>query len=348
MNAITLLFLAATAAAQTSGFDVYADGATLHRLEGRGGAILHRRSGDGGRTWSAPARVDAGRPKAYHLTAGDMRVAAAGDLLLAVWSADGEGPHGSGPLVMARSEDAGKTWKPAASPAGKGKAGRRFPALAAAGGRFVAAWIDRSSNAKLLASTSEDGGRSWTPPAALDEDICECCWNTAHASGGTVSVLFRDKDPRDMKVASSTDGGKTWSIAPAGPQGWKINSCPHAGGALAGDAALHALSYTGREGAMGLHVGPVGGPQSRLGGENAKHADLAGAGGRLAAAWTEEGAVWAAVSEDGKAWSEPRRLSAEKKKVSQPRVSAAGAGFRAFWLEQEGDGPARLRETALP
>lgn len=342
-----LLALACAASAATTGLDVLAEGNTLHRLEGVDGAIRYRRSDDGGKTWSKPARVDAGRPKAYHFTSGDARLASDGGVLLAVWSASGKGPHDSGPLVMARSEDGGKTWQAAASPAGEGQAGRRYPALVGAGGRFTAAWIDRDGRSALLASVSEDGGKSWSKPAVLDGDMCECCWNAAHASGGKVSVLFRDKDPRDMKVASSSDGGKTWSTAPAGPSGWKINACPHVGGALAGEAP-HALTWTGREGAMGLHVGPVGGAQSRLGGEGAKHADLAASGPRLAAAWAEDGGIWAAVSEDGKAWSEPRRLSAEKKKVSQPRVSAAGAGFRAFWLEKDGNGPASLRDSFLP
>lgn len=342
-----LLALAVNACAATTGLDLLSDGKALHRIEGVDGKVLYRRSEDGGKSWSRPARVDAGLPAAYHFQSGDARLATDGSVLVAVWSAAGEGPHGSGPLVTARSTDGGKSWQPAASPAGEGKAGRRYPALAGADGRIVAAWIDRDEKSALLASVSEDGAKSWAPPAVLDPAICECCWNDAHAGDGRLTVLFRDKDPRDMKAATSTDGGKTWTVAAAGPEGWKINACPHVGGALAGPVP-HALTWTGREGVMGLHVGPLGGQQSRLGGEGAKHADLASSGPRLAAAWAEDGAVWAALSEAGVSWSKPRRLSLQDKRVSQPRVSAAGAGFRAFWLEREGQGPARLAEAALP
>jgi hypothetical protein len=347
--AVLLSVLSAVPApAAPKGYDVLSEGARLHRLEEDKGAILYRRSDDAGRSWTRPVRVDKGRPAAYHFGAGDVRLAADGGALLAIWSATGDGPHDSGPLVVARSTDAGRSWTAAASPAGEGRAGRRYPALAGGGGRFVAAWIDRASNAKLLASVTEDAGATWSAPAVIDGDMCECCWNAAHASGGRVSVLFRDKDPRDMKVATSADGGRTWATKPAGPQGWAFNGCPHVGGALAGGDTLHALTWTGSEAEMGLHVGPVGGKQSRLGGPGAKHADLASSGPRLAAVWNEGGAAWAASSPDGASWSEPQRLSGAKSKAAYPRVVAAGGAFRAFWLEKEGEGPARLRETALP
>lgn len=348
MIATMLLFLAAGASAQVTGFDVYADGGVLHRLDGEKGGLFYRRSADGGKGWTVPVRVDAGLRPAYRFAAGDARVAASSGTVLAVWSAKGKGPMGAGGLVVAASSDGGRTWSGAASPSGSGDFGRRFPALAASGGVFTAAWLDRASNAKLMAARSEDGGRSWSEPALLDGDVCECCWNAATASGAGVSVLYRDRDPRELSVASTADG-KTWSARKISPFGWRFNGCPHVGGGLASAGSKdYALVWTGQDGALGLHaVGPDGRP-ARLGGEGARHGDLAASGARLAAAWDEGGSVWSATSADGKAWSAPKRVSDGKAAASYPRVVASGAGFRAFWLEKDGEGPARLRAAAVP
>lgn len=349
MNGILILWLATAAAAQTTGYDLSADGGVLHRIEGEGGAIRYRRSPDGGKTWSAPARVDAGRPAAYRFGAGDARVAASGVTVLVVWSAKGTGPMGTGGLVVAKSTDSGKTWAAAASPSADGDFGRRFPALTASGGVFTAAWLDRKSNAKVLASRTSDGGAAWSKPALLDDDVCECCWNAALASGGKTYVLYRDKDPRDMAVAATGDDGETWRSKPVSPFDWRFNGCPHVGGALAeSGGTLYSLVWTGKDDAMGLYVAGGDGAPRRLGGPGAKHGDLAASGGRLAAVWDEDGGVWYATSAGGAAWSAPRRLSGAKARAAHPRVVAGGPDFRAFWLEKEGDkAPARLRDAAL-
>lgn len=366
MIAILLLSAAsAFAAPAATGFDVYADRGVLHRLEGRGGgdgppALLYARSGDGGKTWSEGVRVDAGRRAAYRFAEGDAQVAADGDALLAVWTATGTGPYNAGPLVAARSEDGGKTWLSAAPPdGGTDDHGRRFAEIAAAGGVFHAVWLDREGKSWVRAARSEDGGRTWSAPASLDRDACECCWNALAASGKRVWILYRGKNPRDMAVAASSDGGARWGKPRAvSPFGWSFNGCPHVGGALAPSAdgrVVHALVWTGREDKMGLYVarsrdaGESWDPPARLGGSGARHADLARSGTRLAAVWDEAGAIWAATSADGVAWSAPRRLSPAKAEAAAPRVAAAGGGgFRAFWLEKGAKaGPARLADAPL-
>lgn len=343
MNAFILL-AAGLAAAQTTGFDVSASGAVLHRIEGDK-TISYRRSEDGGKTWTAPVRVDKGLPAPYRFVEGDARVAGEGANVLVVWSAKGKGPMGTGALVLARSEDGGGTWAGAASPSGEGDFGRRFPALAAGGGRFTLAWLDRKTNAKVLAATSDDAGKSWSAPAVLDDDVCECCWNAVLSDEKETAVLYRDTHPRDMAVA--TNDGKSWSTKVAGPKGWNFNGCPHVGGALArAGGKLVALVWTGKDEEMGLHLVEVGGkPIQRLGGGSAKHADLAGAGGTgLAAVWDDAEGVWAATNDAGgsNTWN-PMKLAPAG---SSPRVVAAGGRYRAFWLEKTAKG-ARVMEKAL-
>lgn len=351
---ITYLFalLAAAASAAPGGFDVYADGRRLHRLEGEAGkevALTYRRSEDGGKTWTAPVRVDGGRP-AYRFGAGDARLAAEGDDVFALWARPGKGPYGSGPLAVARSTDGGRSWSEAASPAGETASGRRFPALAVSSGVLNAVWLDRETNSKVMASRSSDGARTWSSPVALDADACECCWNSALAAGdGAVYAMYRDKDPRDMRAVVSRDGGRTWSRpATAGKFGWDFKGCPHVGGALARAAGgLAALVWTGKEDAAGLYAlsspdGRSWGKPLKLADAGAKHADLASSGSRLAAAWSDGGRIWGALSPDGKSWSKPKPLSGEPAGASHPRVAPAGKGFRVFWVEKAGFADAAL------
>ncbi|MBI2386374.1 MAG: exo-alpha-sialidase [Elusimicrobia bacterium] len=344
MIAHLFALLAVAASAAPGGFDVHADRGRLHRLEGESGkevALTYLRSDDGGRTWSAPVRVDAGRP-AYRFGAGDARVAAEGDEVYAMWARPGNGPYGSGPLAVARSTDGGRSWSEAASPADGTPFGRRFPALAVSSGVLHAVWLDRKTNSKVLASRSTDGARTWSSPVTLDPDACECCWNAALAAGGgEVYAMYRDKDPRDMRTVVSRDGGKTWSKpAAAGPFDWGFNGCPHVGGALASaGGGVTALVWTGKEGKAGVYAVPspdglAWGRPVKLGGPGAKHADLASSGSRLAAAWNDGGRIWAAVSADGRSWSKPKPLSGENDPASHPRVAPSGTGFRVFWVEK--------------
>lgn len=345
MKIATLLLLSAVAAsAAPGGYDVYADGGRLHRLEGDSGpevAVTYRRSDDGGKTWTAPVRVDGGRP-AYRFGAGDARVVAEGDAVYALWARPGQGPYRSGPLAAARSTDGGKTWTPAASPSEGKPFGRRFPALAISAGVVHAVWLDRGDKSKVLASRSADGARTWSSPVTLDPDACECCWNAAIAGkDGAVYALYRGRKPRDMDAVVSRDGGMTWSKpAAAGPFGWGFNGCPHVGGALASTGnGVNALVWTGKDEQAGLYAFPspdgvTWGRSVKLGEAGAKHADLTASGSLLAAVWDDGGKIWGAVSGDGKSWSKPSRLSDENHDASDPRVAASGSGFRVFWVEK--------------
>ncbi|UPT74574.1 MAG: glycoside hydrolase [Elusimicrobiota bacterium] len=336
--ALAAALIAGSAAAATGGLDVAADGGRLHRLESPSGpnvALNYRRSDDGGKTWTAPVRVDGGRP-AYHFGAGEARVAGDGSRVFALWARPGRGPHGSGPLAVAVSTDGGKTWTAGASPAGAGSVGRRFPALVAADGAVHAFWLDRASNAKLLASRSTDGAKSWSKPVVVDEDVCECCWNAALAADGAVWVLYRDKDPRDMGAAVSRDGGRTWSKpARPGAFGWGFDGCPHVGGALApAKGGVAALVWTGKSEDAGLYVfetanGADWKRAARLGGAGAKHADMATSGTKQAVVWDEEGKFTARRATPGVSRGfSPRRAAIRGSPPSKAASASSGAGKR--------------------
>ncbi|HLL89448.1 MAG TPA: sialidase family protein, partial [Tepidisphaeraceae bacterium] len=118
--------------------DVYADGSRLHVLtavrDGGGGPRLqYVHSNDGGVTWSAAVDVpDAGT--APQVTRGaDAHVAAAGDRLVAAWTAHSATDRfGSGGLATAVSGDGGRTWRVGPNPVDDpSDAGRAFVDVAA-------------------------------------------------------------------------------------------------------------------------------------------------------------------------------------------------------------------------
>lgn len=75
-------------------------------------------------------------------------------------------------VFLVRSRDGGRTWSRRMRPTGRprGATDEWWPAVAlGAGGRATVAWVDRSSGReRVWLSRSEDGGRSFGPPAPLD------------------------------------------------------------------------------------------------------------------------------------------------------------------------------------
>ena len=146
--------------------------------------------------------------------------------------------------------------------------------------------------------------------------------------------------------------------ASIGGFGWNIQGCPHVGGALAVQGkALHALVWTGKDGALGLYhsalvaeagaagaTSPAWSKPAKLGTDDAKNADLTtGTDGSLIAVWDEAGGSGSplriARSSDGARWSAPATVAASKE-ATHPRVVAAGGTLvskppapTVLWLE---------------
>ncbi|MHA3771529.1 sialidase family protein [Verrucomicrobiota bacterium sgz303538] len=352
-----------TAKTGVQSLDVYAEGGHLHLLlgeyrheTGETPCLYHRHSEDGGITWSEPVRVDTGLSPAQSPHRGmDAQIAASGDHILAAWMTKGTGLFDSGPMVLVRSDDGGKTWQPAANPADDGSTGGHgFIDIAAdAAGTFHATWLDsRDGKQGLRYARSTDGGVTWSANVTAKAETCECCWNTfAVGPQGLVTILFRDKDPRDMRAAVSQDGGKQWKIgAQLGNFGWQFEGCPHVGGGIAitgtqAQPQLHAVVWTGKADQVGLYYtasadfGNSWSTPKSLGGSEGSHPNLAAnSAGSLAAVWDargEQAGIWSSTSRDkGATWSQPVRLSQAGADATHPRVLPAGNGFRVFWTEE--------------
>jgi hypothetical protein len=249
--------------------------------------------------------------------------------------------------------------------------GYRFPSAAASNDGFHAVWIHAVGEERSLRYARLDAGAAqWSPAAVVDPHICACCWNELRVNpDGTLIALYRDQQPSDMSVATSRDGGATWTSAGhAGQFDWVFDGCPHVGGGLATLAGrdgkpdtLLATVWTGAPKTTGAYVlrGTASGEWSAplplaADGARGRNTDVAALPDRGAAAavWDQsvEGgqAVYAALSSDGgQQWSSPRRLSAPEQNAAYPRVIPSGGRYIVLWTVYGKDGAASLSATSL-
>lgn len=349
----------------TASLDVFAQGATVDLLTTqRAGVDLelrHQRSTDGGETWGPIQVIDTrARPISIASRGNEPQVVAHGNHVAVHWSTTGTARFGAGPMVTAVSDDGGRTWRPGPNPAADDSGGaQNFADMTAdADGTFYVAWIGSHvgpAGRGLGVARSTDFGETWEHSQLADASSCACCWNRMIAPrAGTVRVLYRDHGIRDMALASSDDAGVTWSLDGAvGTFNWEFPGCPHVGGAIAvardddadGAEQLHALVWTGHEERHGLYWvrsaadGATWTEPQRMGGELARHADLAAAARTVVAAWDEARGIWVSVSHDlGDRWSEPRLMSGDGMVASHPIVIHTGETFRLFWTERDETG----------
>lgn len=353
--------------AQASCFDVMAWQGSVHVLfgqtsgpEGEDLTFHHIRSDTFGRTWSAPVAVPSShaRPGQHH-RGNDPQLAVYGDRVLAVWTAQGAGPFGSGPLGASLSLDGGATWKPIPVPQvsqGHHEAGYRFPALAADANGFHVIWIHAAGAERSLRySRFRLEQQAWSEPTVIDPQICACCWNRlATTEDGRLVALYRDIAPSDMGVATSEDGGTSWQLQnPAGDFDWFFQGCPHVGGGLSvtlpGEKRMNILTsiWTGHSDRAGAHaftsadqganwISPQwasGPPRKGRATDVTSRPD-----GWALMVWDQPdgdgSAVFGAISKDGGLhWQKAERMSPKGRPGTYPRAINTAQGFWVFWTQ---------------
>lgn len=256
-------------------------------------------------------------------------------------------------MATSLSADGGRTWKRGPNPADDGSTeGHNFIDIAAdAKGVLHLVWLDtRGGKRGLRSAKSEDHGRTWSANRTVDEETCECCWNTIATSptSGTW-VIYRDKSPRDMTIASLDD--TTTKPVTVGAFQWEFPGCPHVGAGLcfSPDHSLHAVVWTGKEKQSGIyHLSSTDRGQSwsepmKLGDQTARNPDCAvNSGGGLAIVWNsskeDASRICFSTSRDGgHHWSEPFQMNEAGATSTHPRIVSAGRSFRIFWTEASAD-----------
>ena len=238
---------------------VAASGARVFVACGNGDALFVLRSTDGGSSFSQPVALPTAGKLALGMRRGP-RIALAGKTVVvsAIYGAKGGGADGE--LVSWRSTDDGQTWKgPSRVSDVPGAAREGLHAMTASStGRLACAWLDlRGKGTEVWLSTSDDGGANWSKNALVYRSpsgtVCECCHpSVAFGKDGRVHVMFRNwlGGSRDMYLATSGDGGKTFDAAEKlGAGTWPLNACPMDGGALAvrADGAVETVWRRGNK-----------------------------------------------------------------------------------------------------
>ncbi len=347
-------------------------------------------SRDGGATFGAPARVND--------LPGDARVSgeqaprvALGGATEVVWVSRQDG---ASVVRAAKAGTSERSFEPATTVHAAGLTGARgWASLAVGPDKAVhVAWLDgrdaqaASASAQAAGHAGHKGMRqdlyqavSW-PDGKRSEtrvatDVCFCCkTGVATAPDGTVYVAWRHIYPpnlRDMAVARSTDGGRTFG-APVrvSEDGWALDGCPDDGPSLAADArgVVHIAWPTlvpGETSGKGIFYsysrdgGRTFAARVRLDeGIGSAHPQLAVADGRVVVVWDQSTQgrrriQSRTISSDPKAaaWSpvlgRPAVLSAERP-ASYPAVAATSAVAVVAWTEEaEAGSEIRVRRLDL-
>jgi hypothetical protein len=240
----------------------------VERSKGEANVML-RHSADG-KSFSAPVRVNDLQGDAAVRNENPPKVAAStnGDIYVC-WA--NERARWKGDVKFARSTDGGKTFSRSItinSDAGQEPRGHAFQSISVdRKGRLYIAWIDERNKraddrgAEIWMSTSDDGGKTFARDRKILSDVCECCrTNIQIDSAGRLFLSYRTVPPdgpmyRDIIVARSQDGGKTFSITRVSEDAWEINACPVSGPALCIDTLdrITVVWFTGNEQQPGLY-----------------------------------------------------------------------------------------------
>ena len=112
-------------------------------------------------------------------------------------------------------------------------------------GALYAAWLDgrdrgqgKSGSASLYIAKSTNRGQSFEKSVRVALNVCPCCRpSLAFTDAKTLHIGWRgvmDGDVRDVFVATSTDGGATFTTGTrVADDNWQLNGCPHTGPTLA-------------------------------------------------------------------------------------------------------------------
>lgn len=211
---------------------------------GAGDALYCSASPDGGRTFSPAVKIGGAGKLSLGMRRGP-RVAVAGRSVVvsAIYGEQGRGRDGE--LVAWRSLDGGRTWRgPSRVSDSPGAAREGLHAMAASpdGKTLACTWLDmRGTGTEIYLSLSRDGGATWEKNRSIyrspDGTVCECCHpSAAFGPRGELLIMWRNwlGGARDMYLARSQDGGKTFGAAEKlGAGTWPLNACPMDGGAVA-------------------------------------------------------------------------------------------------------------------
>jgi hypothetical protein len=328
--------------------------------EGQANQLYLLRLGDG----ATPVHVNPEGLAVEALHHPPRLVVAPGGEVYVSWSSEKPKPEGTlfaSDLQLSRSLDGGKTFEPPLRVNEDRPISHSFDGLAVApDGTLLVTWIDgregRRDPATWVARVVERGTRVESA-RKVGDDTCVCCRiDAAAGTRDTVALTWRRVFPgdiRDMVMTMSRDGGRSFGDPTlVSADHWKINACPHRGGAIGLDARgrIYMSWYT--EGTdirpdLRFAVSEDGrrfGPPRRLHTSSTSIPDNArmavDPAGRAVVVWEESTAVRRRIllryTADGGKTLSPIHVLSGAIKAYQPDVAFAPDGsFLVAWHEEQ-------------
>ena len=165
-------------------------------------------------------------------------------------------------IKFARSMNFGKSFGPSFRVNDdKGKASQSFFTMdVSPDGKIFTAWLDgrdkksaKPGTSSFYIARSVNQGKSFEKNIKVSGDVCPCCRAAlAFGENGEIFASWRHvyaNNERIMVVATSRDGGKTWTDpVKVTKAGWKVNGCAHSGSSMKYvDGKLFISWYTGKD-----------------------------------------------------------------------------------------------------
>lgn len=221
------------------------DTGDIYMLKAEKGNLWFERSMDGGDTFGHPVRANDAEGEVMPHAEAQPRLYLRGGKPYALWQARRGGDSDAMKLRFARSTDYGESFTKAIDVDPSSTASQSFFNMnVSPKGTIYVVWLDgrekggAKGGAAVYLARSTDNGASFEKSVRVALSSCPCCRpSIAFSDDNTVHVGFRelfDGDVRDMAVATSTDGGKSWgNPVRVAVDNWQINGCPHSGPSLA-------------------------------------------------------------------------------------------------------------------
>ncbi|MGJ8619183.1 MAG: sialidase family protein [Methylophilaceae bacterium] len=330
----------------------------LWRVAINDGYVVVSSSKDFGQTFSKPIRVNAEK---QNLSAkGEVRPKIAlgpqGEVYVA-WMQNLSKKF-AGHVWFARSLNNGKSFqKPMIVHQDRSEIGHAFEEISVSPeGQITMLWLDardlvadkkaerKRTGSSVYYATSSDRGESFTPEAKLADYSCECCRIATTAKpDGTVVAMWRhvfEGGERDHMITEVPKLGEKAYLKRATFGHWKIDGCPHHGGAIAsgGEGAdwwgYHMAYFDGKDKSPGLYYGRmdgvawVGTPPKQFGNpaKQARHPAILAIGGHVWLAWLEthennsKKMMTMTSIDGGKTWSDELELLSVDGQVDYPQL----------------------------
>lgn len=276
----------------------------------------------------------------------------------------------SGHIWFARSVNGGKSFeKPFVVHQDRAEISHAFEELQVApDGKVTVLWLDardaeadkragkKRSGSSIYYATSTDAGKTFASEQKLADYSCECCRiATTIKQDGTIATMWRHVfagSERDHAIAE-VNTRKPPVLVRASYGRWKIDGCPHHGGALAvGEGfGYHMAYFDGAGDNPSLMVARMDGeawvssPPKKFGNmkNNAGHPSLLSLGEKVWLVWRETNTekateIYLMKSEDGgKIWDDTKRIFTTKHKTDYPQlIESKGKIYLAVNIAHDG------------